>query len=240
MDEWEERRALQHDLARRAIIADEEGAEYRYIGGLDISFSPKYPTKGFAALSIYDMTIKKIIYVVSLEVDEDLEYRSGFLAFREVDPYYRLVEKLREERPDLEPDLLLVDGNGVYHMLHCGSATHLGVQYDLKTTGVAKNMLLYDNFDVELRNKAKTLVTDENPVYDMIESDGFFAGCIVKATRASSKPIYVSGGHRISHEKSCEIVLACCNHRVPEPIRSSDLKTREMISSWEIDHDYES
>ena len=37
-------------------------------------------------------------------------YVPGYLAFREVSHYVRLLERLRRERPDCVPDVVVVDG----------------------------------------------------------------------------------------------------------------------------------
>eukprot|EP00850_Spirogloea_muscicola_P002581 SM000010S04219 [mRNA] locus=s10:336260:338124:+ [translate_table: standard] len=42
-------------------------------------------------------------------------YVAGFLAFREVQPLVRLVERLRQSQPSRLPQVLLVDGNGILH-----------------------------------------------------------------------------------------------------------------------------
>ncbi|GAB4813929.1 hypothetical protein N2152v2_000975 [Parachlorella kessleri] len=42
-------------------------------------------------------------------------------------------------------------------------------------------------------------------------------------------PIYVSVGHLVSLPTAVDITLRCCRHRVPEPIRQADLKSRERV-----------
>lgn len=45
----------------------------------------------------------------------------------------------------LKLQILLVDGNGLLHARQFGSACHIGVEYDIPTIGVAKNLLsIYD------------------------------------------------------------------------------------------------
>jgi deoxyinosine 3'endonuclease (endonuclease V) len=45
----------------------------------------------------------------------------------------------------------------------------------------------------------------------------------------SSRPIYVSVGHRISLDVAVAIVRRLCRHRIPEPIRQADLLSRERV-----------
>lgn len=42
-----------------------------------------------------------------------LPYIPGFLAFREVPHLLQLIEELRTNKPDLVPQVLVLDGNGV-------------------------------------------------------------------------------------------------------------------------------
>lgn len=71
-------------------------------------------------------------------------YIPGFLAFREVPILYVLFERLKQKRPDLWPQLVLVDGNGILHQNQCGLACHLGVLIDLPTVGVGKTLFYID------------------------------------------------------------------------------------------------
>ncbi|XP_030920523.1 endonuclease V [Geospiza fortis] len=48
------------------------------------------------------------------------------------------------EEPQLQPQVLLVDGNGLLHPREFGIACHLGVLTDLPCIGVAKNLLHVD------------------------------------------------------------------------------------------------
>jgi deoxyinosine 3'endonuclease (endonuclease V) len=74
------------------------------------------------------------------EVDLDVPYAAGFLGFREVPAFLRLLR-----RPlSVKPQCLLVDGFGKLHPRQCGSASHLGVLIGIPTIGVGKNLLAVD------------------------------------------------------------------------------------------------
>jgi deoxyinosine 3'endonuclease (endonuclease V) len=38
-------------------------------------------------------------------------------------------------------------------------------------------------------------------------------------------------GHQVSLRTACAVVLACCQYRMPEPIRQADLLSREYVRS---------
>lgn len=65
-------------------------------------------------------------------------YIPGFLAFREVPFLLDLLNELRKTRPELVPQVVFMDGNGVLHPRGCGVACHFGVVADIPTIGVAK------------------------------------------------------------------------------------------------------
>jgi endonuclease V len=67
-------------------------------------------------------------------------YVPSFLAFREIDPLVRLVQKQRQRQPSLTPHVILVDGNGVLHPRRAGIACFLGVRTGLPTIGVGKSL----------------------------------------------------------------------------------------------------
>ena len=54
-------------------------------------------------------------------------------------------------------------------------------------------------------------------------------GAALKPTNIVTDPIFVSAGHRLSHESSVIITLAMCDYRVPEPIRQADIRTRAYL-----------
>ena len=56
----------------------------------------------------------------------------------------RLFDRLRQKQPQLWPQLVLVDGNGILHQNQCGLACHLGVLIDLPTIGVGKTLFFID------------------------------------------------------------------------------------------------
>ncbi|KAJ1971513.1 hypothetical protein H4R34_005720, partial [Dimargaris verticillata] len=83
----------------------------------------------------------------------DLPYVAGYLAAREAPILAQMIQELRQEQPELVPQVIMVDGNGVLHPRRFGLASHLGVVADIPTIGVAKNFLQIDD-GAELTVKA--------------------------------------------------------------------------------------
>jgi deoxyinosine 3'endonuclease (endonuclease V) len=67
-------------------------------------------------------------------------FTQGFLAFREVEHYLKVYQKLIVNKPELTPQVVLIDGNGILHPRGFGLASHFGVLANTCTIGVAKNL----------------------------------------------------------------------------------------------------
>ena len=112
------------------------------IGGLDISYSSNDNQTAVAALSLYNYGTMQHLHTFKIPVKITVPYKSGFLAYREVEHYVTLLETLKKEHPEWMPQVLLVDGSGMLHPRGCGSASHLGVVADVPTIGVAKTLYI--------------------------------------------------------------------------------------------------
>ena len=85
-----------------------------YIAGVDISFV-KGTNKACAMLSILNfpsLTLQHQTYDI-VEITE--EYIPFYLAFREVRHLIRLFERVKRESPEIYPQVVFVDGGGVWH-----------------------------------------------------------------------------------------------------------------------------
>lgn len=43
----------------------------------------------------------------------------------------------------------------------------------------------------------------------------------------------IGAGHKVELDTAVAVVLACCTHRIPEPIRQADLRSRQHIRTEE-------
>jgi deoxyinosine 3'endonuclease (endonuclease V) len=177
----------------------------------------------------------RVVYEDYEMVELSEPYMPGFLAFREVPHLLRLLDRLHLRAPKLFPQLLLVDGNGRLHPRGFGLACHLGVLADVPTIGIGKNLHMIDGLDrswVDARAASDLRRGGES--FPLVGNSGTEWGSCLRATDASSNPIYVSIGHRISLDTAVSITHACCQHRVPTPVRLADLNSRERIRQWKM------
>ena len=141
-------RKIQEELKKKLITEDDESLKnIKYIGGVDISFDKYDPTIGISALVICDYQTLKIVYEDYELVKIEEPYIPGFLAFREVKHLVKLIEKLKKDKTEFLPQVILVDGNGIHHIKEFGLACHLGVLADIPSIGCSKTVFALDGIN---------------------------------------------------------------------------------------------
>ena len=86
----------------------------KYIAGVDISFV-KTTNKACAMLAILNFPDLTLAYKTYNIVEMTEEYIPFYLAFREVGHLIRLFERVKQEVPECYPQVVFVDGAGVWH-----------------------------------------------------------------------------------------------------------------------------
>ncbi|XP_026936743.1 endonuclease V isoform X6 [Sagmatias obliquidens] len=130
--------------------------------------------------------------------------------------------------PELE--VLFVDGNGVLHHRGFGVACHLGVVTDLPCIGVAKKLLQVDGLENNALHKEKIrLLKAGGDSFPLMGGSGTVLGMALKSHDHSTKPLYVSVGHKMSLEAAVRLTHGCCKFRIPEPVRQADIRSRDYI-----------
>lgn len=113
------------------------------VGGVDVSFGDND-----LAVAVYVVTKgEEVIYQDSITYTLDVPYISSYLAFREIEPLTTLVMKQKENQPTMTPEVILVDGNGIFHERRAGIACFLGVRTNMRTIGVAKTLYCMDGLN---------------------------------------------------------------------------------------------
>ena len=163
-------------------------------------------------------------------VELTLPYIPGFLAFREAPFLKDRLDLVRKTKPNLIPQVILVDGNGILHTRGFGLASQLGVMSDIPTIGVAKTLFsvdgLYKNSQHLADIKSLKRAGDSFP---LIGISGKTWGVALKGASKVLNPVYVSAGHKISLSTAEELVFSCSRSRIPEPVRLADLRSRDYI-----------
>lgn len=191
--------AIQNELRRRVERENRLG-EICSVAGVDVS-TKDVGRAAVVLLSYPDLTV---IETALAERPLGFPYVPGLLSFREAPVVLAAFQKLRQE-----PDLIMVDGQGIAHPRRFGIASHLGVLLDKPTIGCAKSILVGRGPEP----------AREAGAWSELKVDGEVVGAVVR-TRDGVKPVYVSIGHKIDLPTAIHYVLACARgYRLPEPTR---------------------
>ncbi|XP_072207777.1 endonuclease V [Excalfactoria chinensis] len=200
------------------------------VGGVDLSYVKGDDGSACASLVVLSYPGLEVLYEDYRMVAVSAPYVAGFLAFREVPFLVEAVQRLQQEQPGLRPQVLLVDGNGLLHQRGFGVACHLGVLTDLPCVGVAKNLLYVDGLvRDELHKEQIRSLQKKGDTFPLTGTSGAVLGMALRGCNSSSKPLYISVGHRICLETAVRLVKSCCKYRIPEPIRQADIRSRAYI-----------
>jgi deoxyinosine 3'endonuclease (endonuclease V) len=215
-----------------SIITDIDEIEQpiKYVAGLDISFV-KTNDKAVASMVIFDYETLNIVAKISVNCNMKIPYIASYLAFREAPVFMKLIDIQKEHCPHLTPQVILMDGNGVWHPRRAGIASHFGVLSGIPCFGVSKNVLYADGIT---RDRIEELLTEKAPKKDqyteVIGDSGNVLGLAYNVTGFVKNAVYISVGHKITLPTACNIFKSVTKYRNCEPIRQADLLSREMVA----------
>ncbi|MBA7482049.1 Endonuclease V [subsurface metagenome] len=206
---------LQTELAEKVQFKPLQG-QPELIAGLDCALSKDGQRIIAAAVVLRTATAEKGLWESvepsSFETVEtthaiqklSFPYIPGLLSFREAPVCIAAVEKLK-----LEPDVFIIDGQGIAHPRQLGLASHLGLFFDKPTIGCAKSRLTGQFEEPPPKKGTYSLLKDKDEVI----------GAVVR-TRTNVEPVFVSVGNKCSLEDAIEVTLSCTTkYRLPEPTR---------------------
>ena len=202
--------ALQSQLAQQLESRDRINP-VTYIAGVDIGFEEGGAVTRAAVVVLQWLPeeaphLPVVEQVVHREPTR-MPYIPGLLSFREIPAVLGAFAKLKTQ-----PQLVMVDGQGIAHPRRLGVAAHLGLWLDLPTIGIAKSRLTGKHAEVgEARGDWVPLMAGQEVI-----------GAVLRS-RANVKPVFVSPGHRLSLDTSLEWVMRCLGPtKLPEPTRLAD------------------
>jgi deoxyribonuclease V len=181
--------------------------EPRLVAGCDISFD-KGSDVVYAGIVVLGLPALIEVRCSTTIAQVKFPYIPGLLSFRESPALLEAWEKL-----EVQPDLVMIDGQGYAHPRRFGIASHFGVLIDLPTVGCAKTVLVgkYEEPDAKAGSYS--------PLIDKEELIG-----AALRTQDGVNPVFVSVGHRINLESAIEVVMRCTKeYRIPEPTRQAHL-----------------
>ena len=203
--------ALQKELAGR-VDAHTPLDRCELIAGADVSYN-RFSNTIYAGVVVLRREDAAVVEKRGAVCETAFPYVPGLLSFREAPA---LLEAFA--RVEAEPDVVMLDGQGLAHPRRFGLACHVGLWLDRPCLGCAKS-LLTGKFKVLGRQAGETA-----PLVDKQE----IVGQAVR-TKTGVRPVYVSAGHRIDLDSAVQVVLAGCRgYRLPEPTRQAHLHVNAL------------
>jgi len=194
----EKARVAQRLLSKRIICEDSLPKVIQCVGGVDVAYCDD---TSVGAVTVIDFNSFTLIESQVVCCKTRFPYVPTLLSFREVSPTVLAIKKLQTQ-----PNVFLVDGQGVAHPRRFGFASHLGLAIDKPTIGVAKSLLCGEVG--KFNDEGVAPITDKGEIIG--------AGVV---TLFGEKPVYVSVGHKVSLDRAIAIVRHfACGKRIPEPI----------------------
>lgn len=195
---------IQKELAKRIVLEDIPG-KIEMVAGADASFSPSGKVS-YGAVVI--LSFPELIPIEQVRVKAPIKfpYVPGLFTFREGPVLLEAFERIKKE-----PDLIVFGGQGIAHPRKMGLATHMGILLDKPSIGCAKT---------HLWGRFNESVGEEKGSYTLLrEKNGDVLGAALR-TRSNVKPVFISPGHKMTLERSIDLILKLCpKFRLPEPLR---------------------
>ena len=202
-------REVQADLACKVEFTPLKKSP-KLLAGIDCAFS-RDGERIFAAVIVLRLPQFELVEMVNAARKVTFPYIPGLLSFREAPVCIAAVEKLQNQ-----PDLFIIDGQGIAHPRRLGLAAHLGLFLDQPTIGCAKSRLTGTYEEPPPEKGAYCLLKNEKGKQN---TQSEIIGAVVR-TRTNVKPVFVSVGHRCLLEDAVRVVLDCAvKYRLPEPTR---------------------
>ncbi len=202
------------------------------VAGADISFNQHSDVvyAGFVVLRLPELTVEATAGVIT---QTHFPYVPGLLSFREVPALLEAWEKL-----SLQPDVLMLDGQGIAHPRRLGIASHIGLLLDMPTIGCAKSLLVGKYTEPDEQAGSYALLTDK----------GETIGAALR-TKDRVSPVFISPGHLADLSSALALTMRCVKgyaqprstslfdepappakskYRIPEPTRLAHLFVNAM------------
>lgn len=190
-------------------------ADVRLIAGVDVAYA-KDESVVAGAVVVLDTDTRLVVDSATAVRPVEFPYVPGLLAFREIPALLDAFAALRTT-----PDVIVCDGYGVAHPRRFGLACHLGVIRNMPTFGVAKTAFIGEYAQPGDRRGDWSDLTDR----------GETIGRVLR-TQHTTKPVFVSTGHRIDLDAATALTLAlAADYRLPETTRQADRLSRHALAA---------
>lgn len=204
----EEALEIQRKLVKRLkLVPDFKVDEIKTVAGIDVSFPGE---QSLAAMVVMRFPELEVLEQEIATVKTNFPYIPGLLAFREAPPIIECAKRIKSE-----PDVLLVDGQGIAHPRHFGIACHIGLLLDKPSIGCAKSWLLGEKQGYP---PLPSIPKEKGAIAYLSDGKGIVAAALRSAE--GKAPIFISPGHKIDLETAIQIIQKTIKdgQRLPAPL----------------------
>ncbi|MGA1820653.1 MAG: endonuclease V [Thermoplasmatota archaeon] len=188
------------------LLREERPARIGSVAGADISSAGGTHAAGMAVMDPLGESLGELC----VRGAPGLPYVSGFLFYREAPLLLPLISRAAEKGLIDHHSLITLDGNGVLHPRRMGIACQIGAATGARTCGIAKKLLV------------GKVAGDERTVNGLIlcdvQDNGEVIGSALRG-KDTSRPVYMSRGHRVDLGTVERTISGLTISRVPEPTR---------------------
>lgn len=197
---------LQYQLGELVKI-ERPQQRFSLIAGADLAYV-RETNLAVAAIMVFSLPKLEILAQVTACQPCECPYIPGLLTFREGPVLLAAFEKI-----EIEPEVIIFDGQGIAHPRGLGLASHMGLLLDKPTIGCAKKPLVGDY----------SLVGEEPGEVSFMHYESKIIGAALR-TKRNVKPIFISPGHKIDLVTSIDLIWQTCQgYRLPGPVRQAHL-----------------
>ena len=190
---------------KKNIILKGSTKNCKLIAGADVSYTTR-SEMFYASVVVFNLQTMERVEEVTASGKVDFPYIPGLLSFRESPILLKAFAKIKSE-----PDVIILDAQGIAHPRGIGLASHIGLLLDKSSIGCAKTRLIGEYNEVGGAAGCHSQLTVK----------GKIVGAVLR-TRKNVKPVFVSPGHKIDLNTSIDLVLKSCRgYRLPEPVRQA-------------------
>ena len=190
---------------KKSIILKGSAKNCKLIAGADVSYT-KESEIFYASVVVFNLQTMERVEEVTASGKVDFPYIPGLLSFRESPILLKAFAKIKSE-----PDVIILDAQGIAHPRGIGLASHIGLLLDKPSIGCAKTRLIGEYNEMSREAGSHSQLTIQGKV----------VGAVLR-TRKNVKPVFVSPGHKVDVNTSIELILKSCRgYRLPEPVRQA-------------------
>lgn len=202
---------MQREMAAQVTIEPlPEGIEL--VAGADISFD-KFSQVVFAGIVVLRLGTLEVVERSGVQTVAKFPYVPGLLSFREMPALIEAWEKLT-----VEPDVVVLDGQGLAHPRRMGLACHAGLVFERPAIGCAKSLFV-GTFDAP---------APERGSWSALLHRGETVGAALR-TKNKIGPVFASPGHKSDLDGAIDLLLKLDGgYRIPEATRQAHLFVNEL------------